>query len=312
MSRTSLREKREALATARAARKVTGRHSAERSVMDDFRDADTERLDIPVPPAQDAAVKAASGPQQVLTWNPSADPFAVARDMTQAMELGYPRGEHPYGAPAQDPGRGRQHTRSWAPEFAEAVQAARPYAPGNGLAVPAYLPELPPGTELEPAKFGDYLAEKWPPLGESEERSLDDWHALCSVRYPTLNAGIAELRDFMREYDEITGTRGNGRWPVAALPPADERWGATIAALRDTVELLKDTNPGSAAAHERLLEAVVAAPDYVAARKLTENAADAGITGRVRIYATDDGETVSAAVEVPQDGTAVTAGEASS
>jgi hypothetical protein len=296
MNLTSIRE-------ARAARKVTGRHSAERSVMDDIRDADTEGLDIPVPPAQDAAVKAASGPQQVLTWNPPADPLAVARDMTQAMELGYPRSSHPYGPLAQEPGRGTRHAQEWKPPFAETVERGRPYV----LAAP-----LPPEAEVLPSSIGDALNASFPwqdPAQPSEEARLARQRAM-SLNYPRPGAGLREHSAFMKRVDEVTGTHGAGKWRVAQLPAGDERWPAMIDALRDAVDTFGDTEQGRA--HARLLDRVKAAPNFATAQRLTQVSYEAGITGNVRLFVAETGEPVSSAPEVPQDGTAVTAGEATS
>jgi hypothetical protein len=264
---------------------------------------DPECFDVELPPAQHVANRV-SGPQPVFIPNGAADLPGTAEAMMREMALGFPRREHPYGPPVQVPGRGAAHTQAWKPDFAEPVRRARPYVPS----VP-----LPPEAEVLPPQIGDELAAgfPWQALAEPGEEARGTRQRTMSLNHPEPGAGISELREYMRTVDEVTGTRGKGRWPLAALPAADERWSAMADALQDAAEAFGSTE--MAKAHGRLREYVLAAPDFETARRLTQVANEAWATGYLdELDPAAPEETSPAGPEAPDDGTAVTAGEASS
>lgn len=227
-------------------------------------------LNLDVPAAQEEAVRAASGPQAVL---PGQD------------EPGsWPRGQHRYGPPPPAGRPGSQHTRAWTPEFAEAGPMQRPYAPANSAPdAPAPLLPLPEDAVILPPAIGDHLEDHWTAPAGPENRSLDAWHEMCAVRYPArdLHATFRGYDGVLRRVSEITGTRGTRWWPMTALPAADERWSGLAASLADAAQVLGEMDPGLAAAHLRLREVVLAAPDCETALRAARVAAEAGITGHV-------------------------------
>jgi hypothetical protein len=248
---------------------------------------------IPVPAAQIAAGRAASGPQLVLPAG--VPPGAVPPEDVPQFS---PRGAHPYAHPVQQPRPqrpvrrpvGMQHTAAWAPPFDEHGERPRPYAPRNRR---ERQPE-------DPAELWYYQAcGEWQftPPGEQAEAAMEAWHQLCALAYPgrDMHATFRDYGALMARVSEITGTTGTGIWPLQALPAADERHARLADVVAGHVRAFEDTDPAKAGAYRRLHEAVLAAPDYRTALRLADVADEAGIAGYLDLPAMTAGQNGAAA-----------------
>lgn len=234
---------------------------------------DDTALDIPVPAAQVQAQRE-SGPQPVLPAGTHPYPLAFESPV-------------PPEAPMYAGNPQRRVTEAYTPDFARAADLPRRYAPPNTQPVAA--PPPPP----EKTPVGDALNAGWQWAHEVSDEARSARQRARSLNYPRhdLNASGRDYRALFARADQITGTRGTAdSHPRQALTAADERWGAAITALQEAEEALRDASPEKAAAHARLREAVEAAPDAETALRLARNAADAGITGYVRLYAVEYGD----------------------